>query len=58
MVHNLRHVPLLIVSAMAKYEDHKPYVAETLEKVICRADELTEFLTIYWKMVRFLWLIP
>lgn len=49
LVHNLRHVPLLIVSAMAKYEDHKPYVAETLEKVICRADELTEFLAIYWK---------
>lgn len=49
LVHNLRHVPLLIVCAMAKFEDSKPYVAETLEKVICRADELTEFLAIYWK---------
>lgn len=48
-VHNLRHVPLLIVREMAKHEDFKPFVAETLEKVICRPDELTEFLAIYWK---------
>lgn len=49
LVHNLRHVPLLIVREMAKHEDFKPFVAETLEKVICRPDELTEFLAIYWK---------
>lgn len=48
-IHNLRHVPLLIAREMARYEDSKPYVAETLEKIICRPDELTEFLAIYWK---------
>lgn len=49
LVHNLRHVPLLIAREMARYEDTKPFVAETLEKIICRPDELTEFLSIYWK---------
>lgn len=48
-VHNLRHVPLLIVREMARVDSHKGLVAETLEKVICRADELTEFVSIYWK---------
>ena len=45
----LRHVPLLIVREMARSEKHRKYVAETLRKVIQRADELTEFLAIYWK---------
>ena len=45
----LRHVPLLIVREMARYESHRPFVATTLERVIQRADELTEFLAIYWK---------
>ncbi len=46
----LRHVPLLIAAAMAKYPDHKGVVSETLFQVIKRADELTEFLAIYWKI--------
>lgn len=46
---NLRHVPLLIVRAMAALPSHKHLVAETLAQVIQRADELTEFLAIYWK---------
>lgn len=45
----LRHVPLLIVREMARLEKHKGLVAETLSRVIQRADELTEFLAIYWK---------
>lgn len=45
----LRHVPLLIVREMARLETHKYLVAETLEQVIQRPDELTEFLAIYWK---------
>lgn len=45
----LRHVPLLIVRAMAKLTTHRHLVAETLEKIIQRPDELTEFLSIYWK---------
>ena len=46
---NLRHAPLLVVRAMAKSEKHKHLVAETLKQVIQRADELAEFLSIYWK---------
>ncbi len=48
-IHNLRHVPLLIVREMARTNSHKHLVAETLEKIICRADELSEFVSIYWK---------
>jgi len=45
----LRHAPLYIVSSMVKSEKHKPFVADTLSKVIQRPDELSEFLSIYWK---------
>jgi 60 kDa SS-A/Ro ribonucleoprotein len=45
----LRHVPLLIVREMARYPKYKSLVAGTLNRVIQRADELTEFLSIYWK---------
>lgn len=44
----LRHAPLLVVREMARHEGHKALVAETLERVIQRPDELTEFLAIYW----------
>lgn len=44
----LRHVPLLIVREMARIPSHRGLVAATLERVIQRADELTEFLAIYW----------
>jgi len=45
--HNLRHVPLLLCVGLAR----KGYkgLADTLFAVIQRADELTEFLSIYWK---------
>ena len=45
----LRHAPLLIVREMARLPQHKALVSKTLERVIQRADELTEFLAIYWK---------
>lgn len=45
----LRHVPLLIVREMARYDSHKRFVKETLERIIQRADELAEFLALYWK---------
>ena len=45
----LRHAPLLLVREMARYATHRGLVAETLARVIQRADELTEFLAIYWK---------
>src|SRR6204780_3196950 len=44
----LRHVPLLLVREMARYASHRALVAETLTRVIQRADELAEFLAIYW----------
>lgn len=43
----LRHVPLLLVSALAKRGG--AIVGDTIERVIQRADELSEFLTIYAK---------
>jgi hypothetical protein len=45
----LRHVPLLISREMCRHANLRPFVAETLEKVIQRPDELAEFLSIYWK---------
>lgn len=42
----LRHVPLLLCRELARVGKLE---AETLERVIQRADELTEFLAIYWK---------
>jgi hypothetical protein len=45
----LRHVPLLLVREMARHKSHRALVAETLVRVIQRADELAEFVAIYWK---------
>jgi 60 kDa SS-A/Ro ribonucleoprotein len=47
-VMKLRHVPLLLVREMARHATHRALVAETLAQVIQRADELAEFVTIYW----------
>lgn len=46
---HLRHMPLLLVREMARYASHHALVAETLARVIRRADELAEFVAIYWK---------
>lgn len=45
---NLRHVPLFLVANMAALPKCKPLVAKTLEAVIERPDELSEFLSLYW----------
>lgn len=46
----LRHVPLLIAREMARASPaHRLLVGHTLEQVIDRPDELSEFLAIYWK---------
>jgi 60 kDa SS-A/Ro ribonucleoprotein len=45
----LRHAPLLLVREMARHKTHRGLVGETLERVIQRADELCEFVSIYWK---------
>jgi hypothetical protein len=44
----LRHAPLLMVREMARHVTHRGLVAETLVRVIQRADELSEFVAIYW----------
>lgn len=43
---NLRHVPLLLCRELAR---NKALKSETLSAVIQRADELAEFLALYWK---------
>ena len=43
----LRHAPLLLVRELARYGSRFP-VADTLARVIQRADELPEFLAMYW----------
>jgi 60 kDa SS-A/Ro ribonucleoprotein len=45
----LRHAPLLLVREMARHKTHRAPVSETLARVIQRADELGEFVAIYWK---------
>lgn len=49
---NLRHVPLFIVRELARHpklSDYPQLVSRTLARVIQRADEINEFLSIYWK---------
>lgn len=45
----LRHVPLLLVREMARLPSHKALVSRLLPDVIQRPDEITEFVSIYWK---------
>lgn len=46
----LRHVPLLLVRELARHKRRDTVcVADVLNNVIQRPDELTEFLAIYWK---------
>lgn len=45
----LRHAPLWVVREMARLPEHKLLVADTLSKIIQRADELGEFVSLYWK---------
>jgi hypothetical protein len=45
----LRHAPLLLLREMARHQTHRAPVSETLARVIQRADELAEFVAIYWK---------
>lgn len=45
----LRHMPLFMVREMARHKTHRSLVGETLAKIIQRADELAEFVSIYWK---------
>lgn len=45
---NLRHVPLLLLKALVKHGSGQ-MVADTIAATIQRADELSEFVAIYWQ---------
>jgi hypothetical protein len=45
----LRHAPLVLVREMARHKAYRALVSETLAQIIQRADELAEFVAIYWK---------
>ena len=45
----LRYAPLFLTRELARRKGTGPLVAETLEEVIQRADELGEFVALYWK---------
>ena len=44
---NLRHVPLVLISALARTASGTSLVSETIHRVVSRADELAEFLAIH-----------
>jgi 60 kDa SS-A/Ro ribonucleoprotein len=44
---HLRHAPLLLLKALVKH-GRGDLVASTIERVIARADELSEFVALYW----------
>lgn len=46
---NLRHAPLWLLCALAKTGSGTPLLSETIPKVIKRVDELSEFVSLYWK---------
>lgn len=45
----LRHVPLFIAREMARLDTHKAFVSSLLPQIILRADEIAEFVSIYFK---------
>ena len=50
-VHNLRHIPLQLTVNLVRHPDTRArmLVADTVQNVVQRADELTELLSLYWK---------
>ena len=46
---NLRHAPLMLLCALARTGSGTSLVSETIARVIQRADELAEFLSLYWR---------
>lgn len=45
----LRHAPLFVLRELARRKNTAPFLADGIEHCIQRADELAEFLAIYWK---------
>jgi 60 kDa SS-A/Ro ribonucleoprotein len=48
-VHNLRHAPLLLTAALIEQARGQAIVADTIERVVERADELSELVAVYWR---------
>lgn len=48
----LRHTPLLLAVEMCRYPGHAKWVGRLLPQIITRADMLTDFLALYWKINR------
>jgi hypothetical protein len=46
---NLRHAPLMLLAALVRTGAGMPLVAETIARVMQRADDLTEFVALYWR---------
>ncbi|MCI3133922.1 TROVE domain-containing protein [Phenylobacterium aquaticum] len=46
---NLRHAPLMLLSVLVRTGSGTSLVSETIERVIQRADEMSEFLALYWR---------
>lgn len=46
---HLRHVPLLLLCSLAECARGESIVADTIERVITRADEITELCAVYWR---------
>ncbi len=44
----LRHVPLFIAREMARLDVYRGWVSELLPEIITRADQLSDFLALYW----------
>lgn len=47
---HLRHAPLLLLAALARTGTGSALVSEAIAGTIQRADELSEFLAVYWKL--------
>ena len=45
----LRHVPLFIAREMARHATHRHLIGNLLPQIIRRADEIPEFVALYWK---------
>jgi 60 kDa SS-A/Ro ribonucleoprotein len=45
----LRHAPLMLLTVLARTGAGTSLVSETIQRVIQRPDELTEFLALYWR---------
>jgi hypothetical protein len=51
-IYNLRHVPLLLLDILSETGRGHPIVADTVARVIKRADEPAELLAVYWRKGR------